>query len=298
MTEQTNNVEADSTNVGFGGEGFAGRGAVVTGAASGIGRALVAEAAARGMRVVAADIDLEGAEETIASLAGVAGADQHLAVAVDVGDAASVASMADRSFGHLGSVDLLINNAGVFQGGVMWQRSIDDWRWTFDVNVFGIVHAVKEFVPRMIAQGTRAHIVNTASVAAFVSAPFSSPYVVSKCAAFSLTECLAHDLRSEGADIGVSVLCPSATDTGIARTDRVRPAERGVTEGDDASFVADSLAAMLTDSLDPAETARITLDSIVAGDFLIATKPSYENQLDIRHDALVQRQLPSTAPVD
>lgn len=285
----------DFTNGSFSDGGFAGRSAVITGAASGIGRALATEAAARGMRVVAADIDIDGAQETVAALEQ---PDNHRAHRVDVADADSVGELATLAFEQLGSVDLLMNNAGVFQGGVMWQRSIEDWRWTIDVNLFGIIHAVSSFVPRMIAQETRGHIVNTASVAAFVAGQYSSPYVVSKCAAFSLTECLAHDLRSEGANIGVSVLCPSATDTAIARTDRVRPASRGVTEGDDAAFVADALDSMLTDSLDPAESARITFDGIAAGDFLIATKPSFKDQLDIRHDALVKKQLPKTAPVD
>ncbi len=276
---------------------FVDRAAVITGAASGIGRALVGEAVGRGMRVFAADIDKVGAEETVALLPpeSVGQASAH---AVDVGDADSVAGLADSAFEQLGSVDLLINNAGVFQGGVMWHRSLDDWRWTLDVNVFGIIHAVSSFVPRMIAQGTHGHIINTASVAAFVAGQYSSPYVVSKCAAFSLTECLAHDLRSEGADIGVSVLCPSSIDTNIARTQSVRPEGRGVTEGDDAEFVADALGSMLAGSMNPSEAAAKTFDGIVAGDFLIATKPSYRQQLQVRFDALVERELPMTAEVD
>ena len=279
---------------------FTNRTAVITGAASGIGRALTGEALKRGMRVMAADIDAAGVEEAVELLRaeGAEGAGRVTAHAVDVGDADSVAALADASFEQLGSVDLLMNNAGVFQGGVMWQRSLDDWKWTFDVNVFGIIHAVKSFVPRMIAQGTRGHIVNTASVAAFVAGQYSSPYVVSKCAAFSLTECLAHDLRSEGADIGVSVLCPSSIDTNIARTNAVRPATRGVSDGADAEFVADALDAMLTDSMDPADAAGVTFDGIAAGDFLIATKPSYRDQLTVRFDALSERQLPATAVVD
>ena len=138
-----------------------GRVAVVTGAASGIGAALCAALAGEGMRVVAADIDAAGAEATAAALP------EATAVAVDVADPASVNAFADAAFAAWGAVDLLINNAGVFQGGLMWERSAADWEWTFGVNLFGITNAVRSFVPRMIAQGTEGHIVNTASVAAF-----------------------------------------------------------------------------------------------------------------------------------
>ena len=106
----------------------------------------------------------------------------------------------------------------VFQGGLSWERSLDDWHWAFGVNVFGIIHGIQSFVPRMIAQGTEGHVVNTASVAAFVAGATSGPYVVSKCAAFSLTESLALDLAAVGSRIGASVLTPSSFDTGIAGT--------------------------------------------------------------------------------
>ena len=166
--------------------------AVVTGAASGIGAALVQGFVREGMRVVAADIDLDGAKKTIASLG--TGDDRTLAVEVDVAQSESVAALADRSFDAFGQVDLLINNAGVFQGGLAWERSLEDWDWILGVNVYGIIHGIRSFVPRMIAQDSEGHVVNTASVAAFVGGPTSGPYVVSKCAAFSLSESLAYDL--------------------------------------------------------------------------------------------------------
>ena len=271
---------------------FSGKTAVITGAASGIGKALVEHAASVGMKVVAADIDNDRVQQVAAETG-----DAVTAHAVDVADPASVESLAQAVQSSHGGVDLLVNNAGVFQGGVMWERSLEDWKWTLDVNLWGIIHAVKTFVPDMVERGS-GHIVNTASIAAFVAGQFSSPYVVSKCAAFSITECLALDLVSSGSDVGVSVLCPSSIDTGIAKTSRVRQDRYGATEGEDASFVSDALGSMLEGSLDPAEVAQITFDGIAAGDFLIATKPSYKTQLTSRFESLLERQLPPVPTVD
>ena len=184
--------------------------AVITGAGSGIGAALCRGLSAEGMVVVAADVD-EAAADLVADT--LPNATAHV---VDVSDPASVAALADDVFEKYGRVDLLCNNAGVFQGGLTWERSTSDWEWTFGVNVFGIVHAISSFVPRMLKQTSDGHIVNTASVAAFVCGPYSAPYVVSKAAALALSECLAHDLAAVQSSIGVSVLVPSAIATGIA----------------------------------------------------------------------------------
>jgi len=267
--------------------------AVVTGAASGIGAALAAGFSAEGARVVAADIDLAGATATADAIGANA-----VAIEADVADRASVEALADAAWDAFGQVDLLFNNAGVFQAGLMWERSSADWDWVLGVNVYGIINGVAAFVPRMIAQGTEGHIVNTASVAAFVAGGFSSPYVVSKCAAFSLTECLALDLAAVGAKIGVSVLTPSAIDTAIAHTARVRSDRYGTDEGEDNAFVVESLSEMTARGLSPAEVVGPVMAGIRAGDFLIPTKPSYADQLRVRYDALCERKLPPTPEVD
>lgn len=269
-----------------------GRVAVVTGAGSGIGRAMVVHFVERGMAVAAADIDAAAAAET----AALAGGDV-IAMGVDVADAAAVDALADAAFGEWGAVHLLCNNAGVFQAGLSWQRSLADWEWALGVNLWGIIHGVKSFVPRMIEGGDDGHVVNTSSVAGFVAAPFSGPYNVSKVAAFSMSETLAHDLAAVGARIGASVLCPSSIRTGIAHTDKVRPGGPR-DEGDDAAFVRESLFQITETGIDPAEVPPIVLAGIAAGDFLIATKPSYRNQLDTRFAALRERQLPPTPTVD
>ncbi len=273
-------------------EDLDGRVAVVTGAGSGIGRAMVTYFVEQGMRVAAADIDGSALEETAARSGG-----EVEVRPTDVTDADAVEALAAAVYDRWGAAHLVCNNAGVFQAGLSWTRSIDDWRWAFDVNLFGIINGVNAFVPRMLEAGEPGHVVNTSSVAGFVAAPMSGPYNVSKVAAFSLTECLAHDLATTGTAVGASVLCPSAIRTGIAHTDRVRPGGR-VDEGDDAAMVREALAAMTESGIDPADVPPIVVEGVRAGDFLIATKPSYRDQLTTRLEALLERRLPPTPVVD
>ena len=267
--------------------------AVVTGAAGGIGAALAEGLAARAMRVVVADIDADGARATAERIGPAA-----LAQAVDVASADSVQALADAAFDAFGQVDLLINNAGVFQGGLMWERSLEDWQWTFGVNVSGIVHGVRSFVPRMIAQDTDGHVVNTASVAAFVPGPFSSPYVSSKCAALSLGECLALDLEAVGAKIGASVLVPGAFDTGIAASARVRDERFGRDDTQDGRSTVEALSAMTGAGADPSAVVEPVVAAVRDGTFLIPTRDSYADQIRSRADALVGRRVPPLVDVD
>jgi NAD(P)-dependent dehydrogenase (short-subunit alcohol dehydrogenase family) len=243
--------------------------------------------------VVAVDIDGAGARAT----AEQTGPD-CVARQLDVADAGAVDALADDGFAECGHVDLLVNNAGVFQGGLCWERSVADWQWAFGVNVYGIIHAQRSFLPRMIAQGTEGHVLNTASVAAFVSAPLSGPYVVSKCAAFSLTECLAHDLALVGSKIGASVLVPSAFDTAIAQSSAVRPARFGVDSTEDGQGTAAALAQIVAQGMSPDEAVAPVIDGIRTGTFLIPTRPSYAAQLRHRYEALRARELPALTEVD
>ena len=270
-----------------------GKVAVVTGAAHGIGRALALGFAAEGMRVAAVDIDEAGAQATAALIGSGA-----VARRVDVADAEAVDALADDCFAEFGQVDLLVTNAGVFQGGLCWERSVADWQWAFGVNVYGIIHGQRSFLPRMIAQNTEGHVLNTASVAAFVSAPFSGPYVVSKCAALSLTECLAHDLAIVGAKIGASVLVPSAFDTTIAHSSAVRPARFGVDSTEDGQGTAAALAQIVSQGMSPDEAVAPVIDGIRSGTFLIPTRGSYAEQLRHRYEALRARELPALTEVD
>lgn len=272
---------------------FEGKVAVITGAANGIGAALARGFAAEGMRVVVADLDEANAKKTAA---GIGAAASHRRV--DVADYRSVQDLADYAFDAHGQVDLLINNAGVFQGGLTWERSHEDWEWIFSVNVYGIINGIKAFVPRMIAQDTEGHVVNTASVAAFVAGPMSAPYVVSKNTAMSVTECLALDLQLVGSKVGASVLTPSNFNTGIARTVALRPQALGSDATEDGAASAEALQSILNEGADPSEAFLPVLEGVRNNTFLIATKPSFRNQLQVRYDALLKQALPPMAELD
>lgn len=270
-----------------------GKVAVVTGAGSGIGRALVRRLASEGMRVVAADIEA-------AALAGtVAGLDGCSSFVADVSKFDDVDALADHAYETFGSTDVLCNNAGVFAGGFMWERPPSDFEWTLGVNLWGILNAIRAFVPRMIAAATPAHIVNTTSMAGMCTNAFSGPYTVSKFAAQAATECLAHDLRAINAQIKVSAVVPAAVDTRIAGSSRNRPDALAATRSEDAQFVEQALTDLTTkQGAPPEEVAGIILDAIRTEQFLVPTKPSYAHQLQVRYDALAARELPPMPDFD
>lgn len=194
---------------------LAGRVAVVTGAGSGIGRALARALARDGMRIVAADLDEPGMAETLAGLEGIA-------VRTDVTDLGQVQALADRAWAAFGGVHVLCNNAGVAFWGGLESATHRDWQWVLGVNLWGVIHGIEAFVPRMIAQKTEGHIVNTASMAGLVASQGLGVYNTSKYAVVGLSETLVKDLRPYG--IGVSVLCPLGVATRIRDSDRNRPA--------------------------------------------------------------------------
>jgi NAD(P)-dependent dehydrogenase (short-subunit alcohol dehydrogenase family) len=263
-----------------------GKVAVVTGAASGIGWALAQRFVDEGMRVVAADV------ERISS-AGVR------ACIADVSRFDDVAALADLAYETFGTVDVLCNNAGVFAGGLMWERPAADFTWTLGVNLWGILNGIRAFVPRMLEAGTPAHIVNTVSMAGLCTNAFSGPYTISKFAALAATECLAHDLRSMGAPIKVSAVVPGAVATSIGASGRNRPADLAATRTDDAAFVEQALVDLTsTQGAPPEEVAAMIVDAIRGEQFLVPTRPSFGEQIRIRADALVARELPPMPAFD
>jgi NAD(P)-dependent dehydrogenase (short-subunit alcohol dehydrogenase family) len=233
---------------------FAGNVAVVTGAASGIGRAIAQRCADEGMQVVLADIDQHGVDQAAQEI-GRTGA-HVIAVRTDVSDADAVESLAARSFERFGAVHLLCNNAGGASVGTLWESSVADRKRVLDVNLWGVIHGVRSFVPRILAQGAASRIVNTASVTGLFVPSVLGAYTVSKHAVVALSEVLRAQLEQRCANIRVSVPYPNPVNTRFAEDAAVRddlpgldaeieairgPMERGLSPGD----VADGLFAGL-----------------------------------------------------
>jgi NAD(P)-dependent dehydrogenase (short-subunit alcohol dehydrogenase family) len=269
--------------------------AVVTGAGSGIGRALAGRLAAEGMRIVAADIEHDALAYTMTTLADA----NATALVVDVAAFDDVAALAAHAYDTFGAVDVLCNNAGVFAGGLMWERPASDFDWTLAVNLRGILHAIRAFVPRMLASGRPGHVVNTVSMAGIVTMPYSGPYNISKFAALAASECLAHDLAAIGAPIKVSAVVPSLVATRIGTSARNRPDALSATRSADAQYVEQALAdSTIEHGMDPVDVADLIVDAIRTETFLVPTKASYAAQLHARTDALVDRRLPAMPPID
>src|SRR5215831_13355553 len=185
---------------------FKGKVAVVTGAASGIGRALAEGCVREGMKVVLADVEVESLTKTEASMKA-AGA-TVLAVRTDVSQARDIEALAQKTLDAFGAVHLLCNNAGVWTGASIWESTIADWEWVLGVNLWGVIHGVRFFVPVMLAQDTECHIVNTASIAGLIAYPGAGIYKVTKHGVVTLSETLYYELAERGAKVHVSILCP------------------------------------------------------------------------------------------
>jgi NAD(P)-dependent dehydrogenase (short-subunit alcohol dehydrogenase family) len=247
-----------------------GKVAVVTGGASGIGRAMAARFAAEGMDVVIADVEVDALHATAAEL-GVLG------VRTDVADADSVAALAEATLDRFGAVHLVCNNAGVGGGGLIRDLTLKDWRWVIDVNLWGVIHGVHTFLPHLLRNEDGGHIVNTASVAGLVAGPGIGPYNAAKYGVVAISETLAAELAADGAPVGVSVLCPGYVRTNIFTSQRNRPeALRNEARKSAARTANEEIAqTLLAEGLDPAVVAGMVLDAVLAGQFWIITHPQY-----------------------
>ena len=200
---------------------FRGKVAVVTGAASGIGLALSAKFASVGMKVVLADVEKRALVKA-ARMIEEKGA-ETLAVLTDVSRAEDVDTLARKTVNTFGGVHLLCNNAGVLKGGVAWEMALEDYAWHLGVDLWGVIHGIRSFMPIMIAQGVEAHIVNTSSQSGISCTPYTAAYCASKHAVVALSECLYHELSLSGYKIKVSVLLPTTVVTNIDNAERNRP---------------------------------------------------------------------------
>lgn len=253
--------------------------AVVTGAANGIGRGIARAFAAEGCHVVAADVDVAGAEQ-VASELRERGA-RSFAVHCDVTDAAALEALAERAWSELGRVDVLCNNAGVGALGAVAEAAATDVEWIFAVNVFGVLHGIAVFVPRFRAAGRPAHIVNTGSEHS-LGVPFSGMgiYTASKHAVLGLSDVLRRELAPF--DIGVSVLCPAVVRTEIWNAGRTRGARFG---GPVQS--PEHLRQFMAAGLDPDDVGRTVVAGIERNDFLILTHPQVRAIAEERAQAVL-----------
>ncbi|HXF78926.1 MAG TPA: SDR family NAD(P)-dependent oxidoreductase [Usitatibacter sp.] len=268
-----------------------GRTAVVTGAGSGIGRELAIACAREGMSVALADIDEKGMQETALEVARVGMRSESFRC--DVSKASDVDLLAARAWDRFGGVHLVFNNAGVAVGGPAWTATLEDWQWTLGINLMGVVHGVRAFVPRMLVQGGECHVVNTASVAGLVDIAGSAVYCVSKHGVVALSECLYHDLRVAKAAIGVSVLCPAYVNTGIGDSDRNRPADLAATNPLGAPYREAVREALKHGRLSAADVAREALEAVKANRFYILTHGKIKGAIEARMRDILEERLPT-----
>jgi NAD(P)-dependent dehydrogenase (short-subunit alcohol dehydrogenase family) len=244
-------------------ERLADRVAVVTGAASGIGRALATALAGERMKVVMADVEPDALAAAARDLAG-RGA-EVLAVETDVTRQEQVDALARRALDAFGAVHVVCNNAGVFAGGLSWSQPLEDYRWVLGVNMWGVIHGIRTFVPILLQQD-EGHVVNTASMAALTAMPFAGAYHMSKHAVLALSEVLYHELRSQGAKVGVSAVCPEAVATRIDHAERNRPVElrrpAGGGTGPDVELVDGAIHAAVAGGISPDVIAARALRAI------------------------------------
>jgi NAD(P)-dependent dehydrogenase (short-subunit alcohol dehydrogenase family) len=242
-------------------DGFEGRATVITGGANGIGFATAREFARRGARVMLSDIDRSALDDAVATLRA-DGVDAH-GVVCDVRNLDDVSHLADEAFRVFGDVHVVFNNAGIAYAGPIVETSHDDWRFVIDVDLWGPIHGVEAFLPRLIAQGGQSHIVFTSSFAGLIPNVGLGPYCVAKYGVVALAETLAREVRPNG--IGVSVLCPMIVETNLlANTERVRSADYGP-----ASSAAETVQELASDPTDDSvlnveDVARLTADAILA----------------------------------
>ncbi len=272
-----------------------GKVAVVTGAASGIGRAMAERFAREGMKIVLADVEaapLAQARDEIGR-----GGVEAIAVRTDVSRWDQVRELARQTFDAFGTAHVICNNAGIgANGAAAWETPAADWEWTIGVNLWGVINGVRAFVPRLVEQG-EGHVVNTASIAGLVTVPGMAPYCVTKQGVVALSECLHHDLTLKaGGKVKVSVLCPAWVKTKISESDRNRPASLPRAERkeptDQERAIDGALRAAVANGIPPEAVAEKVLRAIVEERFWILTHSKTKKMVERRMRGILDDAIP------
>lgn len=273
-----------------------GKVAVITGGASGIGRALADGFAHRGMRIALADVEGEPLARAVGELA--AAGVETMGFECDVADAAQVDAFAAATYARFDTAHIICNNAGVGGGmGRTWEVSPEGWDWTIGVNLMGVVNGIRAFVPRLVEQND-GHVINTASLAGLKGSPMMAPYVATKHAVVGISECLVHDLTMSGAAVGVSVLCPAFVRTRIAESGRNWPGRLGASPlpaPDSPS--ADFIRTLVENGMDPHEFAHQVVDAVETNRFIVLSDPAHAGAILARHHEAVNGTAPTIVSI-
>jgi NAD(P)-dependent dehydrogenase (short-subunit alcohol dehydrogenase family) len=277
---------------------FSGRTAVITGAASGFGLELSRLAAARGMRIVMADVQADALTRAAAEITALGA--EVLPFRLDVARAAEVEALAAATIARFGAPHVVFNNAGVAAGGLVWETTAADWDWVIGVNLMGVIHGVRLFTPIMLEAARKdpsyeGHIVNTSSMAGLVSAPNMGVYNVTKHAVVTLSETLYQDLRLVTDQVTASVLCPYFVPTGISKSERNRPTAPHEAPLTRSQLVARAMAdkAVGSGKVTAAEVAQRVIDAIAARQFYIYSHPHALGTVQSRLDDVIAGRNPT-----
>jgi NAD(P)-dependent dehydrogenase (short-subunit alcohol dehydrogenase family) len=274
---------------------FKGKVAVITGAASGIGRGIAERCVKEEMKVVIADIEEPELRETEQALK--AKGETLLAIRTDVSKANDIETLARKTLDAFGAVHLLFNNAGVSGGTTIWESTLADWQWVINVNLWGVIHGVRVFVPIMLQQQMECHIFNTASIAGLTSGQGSGIYRMTKHGIVSLSETLYLELKQRNAPIGVSVLCPGLVRSRILESARNRPTELQNPSGELLTPERRTLLKLFQESLQsamsPEQCAELVFKAIQQNTFYILTRPKDKEDIQQRMENILQGQPPT-----
>jgi len=258
-------------------EQLAGKTAVVTGGAGGLGKAMAARFLAEGMSVVIADIEKSALDSATEELT--AGGGEVLPVVTDVTDLSSVEALAEEAVRRFGSYHVVCNNAGVGgHFGLSWELPVEEWRWILDVNIWGVIHGIRTFVPSLVAQ-KEGHVVNTASLAGWQGPPAMAAYSASKHAVLAISESLRTELELSGTGVGVSALCPGMVNSGIMSSERNWPARLGDMPEVNSTPLTTAIENLLRTGttqgeVDPPAVADVVVEGIKANRFILSTHPA------------------------